>query len=412
MLSFYLRFKIFFIIIFGGLIFNISSVYAGEWFDCAYVEKDAAYYNILVSIQKGDADPPVLTVDNAVDFWVDAMNLDKIGLHCASVNYEKDVSCSVNTDCPQGFYCESLSNCQKLNCSNDEDCEKVGGKNAYCDASSCFSATDDHACACSNNSTSCFSPTCNKAENFLFTGECVGGECQTDKSSDYCDKDTQCWSGIGNKGTPTAQCCVGNRCVGELDKCLVPGNFYPICPPGYIMWNEQKDDKGIITAANCMFEHCPLDNDEQCNTDADCEKINGEHGKYCEKLTEQSFGKYKEHLLAVCLKEGISGRCSKNPTSTAVPPPVAVPFPDTSSLNQLSSTDIKVVIGNIIKNGVGLMGSIALAMFVYGGVLWMSSAGNAERSKKGTQVILWSALGMFMILISYVIVNFIFEAFR
>ncbi len=82
-----------------------------------------------------------------------------------------------------------------------------------------------------------------------------------------------------------------------------------------------------------------------------------------------------------------------------------------SVLNKLSSTDVKIVIGTAIKAVMTLMGSIALAMFIYGGVLWMSSAGNAERSKKGLQVILWAALGMFMILISYAVVRFIFSTF-
>ncbi|OGB81033.1 MAG: hypothetical protein A2535_09020 [Burkholderiales bacterium RIFOXYD2_FULL_59_8] len=60
----------------------------------------------------------------------------------------------------------------------------------------------------------------------------------------------------------------------------------------------------------------------------------------------------------------------------------------------------------------GVMGSIALAMFIYGGVLWMIAAGNAERSKKGMQIIVWSALGVMVILASYVIVSFVFEAFK
>lgn len=84
---------------------------------------------------------------------------------------------------------------------------------------------------------------------------------------------------------------------------------------------------------------------------------------------------------------------------------------DASVLNQLKSTDVGTVIGSAIKAGMGVMGSIALALFVYGGVLWMASAGNAERSKKGMQVVLWAAIGMFMILASYAIVKFIFSTF-
>jgi len=60
----------------------------------------------------------------------------------------------------------------------------------------------------------------------------------------------------------------------------------------------------------------------------------------------------------------------------------------------------------------GLIGSIALVMFVYGGVLWMTAMGNSEREKKGREVIVWSGLGVVVILISYIIVDFVFEAFR
>lgn len=86
-------------------------------------------------------------------------------------------------------------------------------------------------------------------------------------------------------------------------------------------------------------------------------------------------------------------------------------MPDVSGLNQLSTTNVQSIIGNIIKTGMGVMGSIALAMFVYGGVLWMTSAGNAEREKKGMQAVVWASLGVMVILLSYVIVKFVFETF-
>ncbi len=72
---------------------------------------------------------------------------------------------------------------------------------------------------------------------------------------------------------------------------------------------------------------------------------------------------------------------------------------------------VPTLIGNIIKTAMGLMGSVGLAMFVYGGLLWMTAAGNAEHQKKAINILLWSSMGIIVILASYVIVEFVFKAF-
>lgn len=80
-------------------------------------------------------------------------------------------------------------------------------------------------------------------------------------------------------------------------------------------------------------------------------------------------------------------------------------------LSQLG-TDAPRVIGRVIKGAMGLVGSAALVMFIYGGILWMTSGGNAERAKKAVKIVLWSALGLVVVLASYAIVDFVFEAFK
>lgn len=79
-----------------------------------------------------------------------------------------------------------------------------------------------------------------------------------------------------------------------------------------------------------------------------------------------------------------------------------------SGLNKLGETDIQKLIGRFIRIVIGVIGTIALLMFVYGGLLWMTSAGNAEKTKKAMDIILWSSLGVIVILASYAIVNFVF----
>lgn len=91
---------------------------------------------------------------------------------------------------------------------------------------------------------------------------------------------------------------------------------------------------------------------------------------------------------------------------------------DASVLNKLSSTDVKTVIGTAIKTGMGLMGSIALALFVYAGMIMMvgstSVSGGATKQDvlKAKAIMVWAVLGMFVIFASYAIVNFVFEAFK
>lgn len=87
-------------------------------------------------------------------------------------------------------------------------------------------------------------------------------------------------------------------------------------------------------------------------------------------------------------------------------------FPDASNLNKLGTTDVSALVGRLIKTGLGVIGSIALVMFLYGGILWMTSAGNAEGTKKAMDIILWAALGVIVILGSYGLVDFVLQTFQ
>jgi hypothetical protein len=75
--------------------------------------------------------------------------------------------------------------------------------------------------------------------------------------------------------------------------------------------------------------------------------------------------------------------------------------------NPLASktTEVPVIIGKIIQFALSLMGSITLLMFVWGGFQWLSSAGNAEKIKKGSQTMIWAAIGVMLVLSSYIILT-------
>jgi hypothetical protein len=73
-------------------------------------------------------------------------------------------------------------------------------------------------------------------------------------------------------------------------------------------------------------------------------------------------------------------------------------------------TDPRLLAGRIIKAMLGLVGSIALLVFIYGGFMWVMSAGNDEKVKKGKDAILWASLGIAIIFLSYAVVTFVIKA--
>jgi amino acid transporter len=77
--------------------------------------------------------------------------------------------------------------------------------------------------------------------------------------------------------------------------------------------------------------------------------------------------------------------------------------------NPLGTTSISVLIGRIINGALGIVGSLALLMFIYGGIIWMTSGGNEEKVKKGKQTLIWAVLGIVIIFTSYSILNLVFE---
>jgi TRAP-type C4-dicarboxylate transport system permease small subunit len=75
--------------------------------------------------------------------------------------------------------------------------------------------------------------------------------------------------------------------------------------------------------------------------------------------------------------------------------------------NPLSVNTPQALIGKIINSVLGVVGSLALLMFIYGGLTWMTSSGNQEKVKKGRDIILWSAIGLMVVFLSYTLTRFV-----
>lgn len=78
--------------------------------------------------------------------------------------------------------------------------------------------------------------------------------------------------------------------------------------------------------------------------------------------------------------------------------------------NPLGESDPRVLIARIISGALSVTGSIALLMFVYGGLIWLVSMGKPDMIKKGKDILIWSVLGIIAITLAYVATDAIFKA--
>jgi hypothetical protein len=78
--------------------------------------------------------------------------------------------------------------------------------------------------------------------------------------------------------------------------------------------------------------------------------------------------------------------------------------------NPLGVSDPRLIAGRVIKGALSVSGSLALLMFVYGGLIWLLSAGRADWVSKGKQVVLWASIGIVAIASAYTVTNAIFNA--
>lgn len=84
-------------------------------------------------------------------------------------------------------------------------------------------------------------------------------------------------------------------------------------------------------------------------------------------------------------------------------------------LNQLggvrASQGAGVLIGRVIKLAMSVIGTIALVVFIYGGLLWMTARGNSDQVHRAMRILTWGALGVIVILSSYTLIDFILQSF-
>lgn len=73
----------------------------------------------------------------------------------------------------------------------------------------------------------------------------------------------------------------------------------------------------------------------------------------------------------------------------------------------LGGGDVRLIIGNVIRVILGLLGAVALGFVLYGGFAYMTAGGDAEKASKARKILINAAIGLVIIFSSYAIASFV-----
>jgi hypothetical protein len=168
------------------------------------------------------------------------------------------------------------------------------------------------------------------------------------------------------------------------------------------------------TCQNTGFElECvatPADDDDDDEETVECEVgINAPCGAVCSE--GQTCGEPGSFSTCRDRSGVLTCMAADDPGSdTGTTPPDATLIEPRELPNPLGTASIPEVLARIITILTGVSGSVALLMFVYGGVLWLISGGNQERITTGKQAMVYATIGLTIIFGSYAILRALFLA--
>lgn len=84
-------------------------------------------------------------------------------------------------------------------------------------------------------------------------------------------------------------------------------------------------------------------------------------------------------------------------------------IPNCTDLNKKGCNDVTVFLTSAIGIGAyvfGIIGALALVMFVYGGIIWITASGNPEKVKQGMGIFMSAVIGLIIVFSAYMIVKY------
>jgi hypothetical protein len=91
-------------------------------------------------------------------------------------------------------------------------------------------------------------------------------------------------------------------------------------------------------------------------------------------------------------------------------PTLALAAPTVEIIDGGAVQDIGGVIQNIITWILGFAALLAVLFIIWGGILYIVSAGNSDRAKSARQTLTYAVIGLIVVILAYFIVRFV-EAF-
>lgn len=146
-----------------------------------------------------------------------------------------------------------------------------------------------------------------------------------------------------------------------------------------------------------------------------CEELagGGATGNFnCIEASKNCDSGWTQNPDGYCPPDGAKKCCIKasapKPAGTAEVKKAA-PIPPLA--NPLCTVLISELLGRVANAFLGIAGSVALLMFVFGGLTWITSGGSPEKIQKGKTTMLWAIIGIAFIFSSYAILSYLLRVF-
>lgn len=81
-----------------------------------------------------------------------------------------------------------------------------------------------------------------------------------------------------------------------------------------------------------------------------------------------------------------------------------------SRLNPARINNPAGLVNRAIQGLMAFIGSISLVLYIYSGFLWMTASGSSEQVGKAKSILVWTTLGVVVMLSSYMLASFLFKS--
>lgn len=120
--------------------------------------------------------------------------------------------------------------------------------------------------------------------------------------------------------------------------------------------------------------------------------------------------RFRPFIILTCLVAALGVAYLAGPVLAQVDTTIATDFTNQTGL--VEQTDVRLLIIRAIQFLLGFLGLVAVIIIMYGGWMWMTAAGNAERVEQARAILRNGLIGLAIILASAAIVGIVFALYQ